>query len=767
MTTIVKRGQSRIPSFLAVIMLCATPLLAQDADTPATPATPDTPDTPADRVPIDTSADEFDYDSKSGVLILKGNAVIIRQDTGATLSADQIRFNEKTGKGVATGNVVVTEQGKEWSGDKLEYDVNEKSWTGHGIVGGERSVYSEDPFTLRAMEIDRVSRNQYVVRDVVATTCDPDDPYPPYRVKARKMVVTPGERIKGYGTTIYFGRVPVMWTPFWTKNLDEDSGWHLRPGYNSRLGAFLLSTYRTPLNDYIRSETHIDAYSERGVGLGQDFGWRDPVDGAWYGKIRTFYLDDDMPFEDDEDPTASPVDEDRYRIRVEHSAYFTPNDYFLSDFNYLSDPDVLEDFFDREYRGAAIPDNFASFTHRDDWYAAELLLRPRLNDFYEVTARIPEGTVTLPRQRIADSPYFYEGKTSLGYLERLFEDGSSTDDYSSFRLDSKNTLLYPTKQFGFLNVIPRVGYRATYYSDTRELKTETPLVLALVTNSTIEADGSTSTVVTAEFVEGDAVTREVEGSADLRNVVEFGLESSFKAFGMYESASGEPLRHVVEPRVNYTYVPEPDVVPSELLTFDRVDTLDESHTVTFGVRNKMQAKRFGRSHDLVDVDARTTLLVEDVDKTGRDFTPLEIDAEITAADWADVEIFIAYDFEESMLDRLSSELHLRSGGPWSSDLEYRYRETTSETTSLLLGELIYTPNPEWSFSLYGRHEFEQSELEEVAVEVQQTLDCLAWRAGVGVVPSHTRSDGSVRDDEWQASIEFWLTDFPNVGLGAR
>ena len=744
-------------------MLVANPMAAQDATAPADAVAPAAPD---GRVPVDTRADEFEYDRTSGSLILKGNAVIIRQDTGSELRADEIRFNQKTGKGRASGNVIVIEAGKEWRGDELEYDINQKTFRGSGR-SGKRSVYREDPFTLRAMEVDQVSKNEYILRDAEGTTCDPNDPYPPYRVRARKMVVTPGERIKGYGTSIYFGRVPVMWTPYWTKNLDEDVGWHFQPGYNSRLGGFLLSSYRTPLNDIVRSESHIDVYSERGVGVGQDFAWRDPVDNAWYGQVGGYYIDDDMPFEDNEDPTGSVVDNERYRLRLQHSATFTPKDYFIADFSYLSDPDVLEDFFDRDYRASAIPDNFAAFTHRDDWYTAELLLRPRLNDFYEITARTPEGSVTFPRQRIADSPYFYEGETSIGYLERLFPDGSTTDDYSSFRLDSRNALLYPTKQLGFLNVIPRVGYRATYYSDTRDFATETPLVLALVTNATIEADGSTGSVVTAEFVQGDAVTRQVEGSADLRNIVEFGVESSFKAFGMYESASGELLRHVIEPRVNYTYIPEPDLVPSELLPFDRVDTLNEAHTVTFGLRNKMQAKRFGRSHDLVDVDARTSLLIEDVSNTGRDLTPLEIDAEITAADWVDLEVFLSYDFEESLLNRLNTEVHLRSGGPWSSDLEYRYRETSIETTSLLLGELIFTPNPEWSFSLYGRHEFEAAELEEVAVGVQRTLECLAWRAGVGVVPSHQRSDGSVRDDEWQATIEFWLTDFPNVGIGAR
>ena len=38
------------------------------------------------------------------------------------------------------------------------------------------------------------------------------------------------------------------------------------------------------------------------------------------------------------------------------------------------------------------------------------------------------------------------------------------------------------------------------------------------------------------------------------------------------------------------------------------------------------------------------------------------------------------------------------------------------------------------------------------------------KAGVGLLPGYTRTDGSEQDDEWRAILEFWLTAFPKQGL---
>ena len=45
----------------------------------------------------------------------------------------------------------------------------------------------------------------------------------------------------------------------------------------------------------------------------------------------------------------------------------------------------------------------------------------------------------------------------------MYPDGSAKEDYDAFRFDTSHRLYYPTKHFGWLNFIPRTGYRGTWY----------------------------------------------------------------------------------------------------------------------------------------------------------------------------------------------------------------------------------------------------------------------------------------------------------------
>ena len=67
-----------------------------------------------------------------------------------------------------------------------------------------------------------------------------------------------------------------------------------------------------------------------------------------------------------------------------------------------------------------------------------------------------------------------KAKRSVALLRRNFAEGATLSgsllqDYDAFRADSFHQFLYPNTYFGWLSVVPRVGFRATYYSDTRDL----------------------------------------------------------------------------------------------------------------------------------------------------------------------------------------------------------------------------------------------------------------------------------------------------------
>src|SRR6185437_11826279 len=77
------------------------------------------------------------------------------------------------------------------------------------------------------------------------------------------------------------------------------------------------------------------------------------------------------------------------------------------------------------------------------------------------------------------------------------------------------------------------------------------------------------------------------------------------------------LRHIVQPSVNYVYVPSPNDHPTQLPQFDyelpslrllpiefpeynSIDSIDSQNVLRFGLRNQLQTKRDGQVRDFLD-----------------------------------------------------------------------------------------------------------------------------------------------------------------------
>ena len=154
-------------------------------------------------------------------------------------------------------------------------------------------------------------------------------------------------------------------------------------------------------------------------------------------------------------------------------------------------------------------------------------------------------------------------------------------DFSATRADTFHQITLPETFFGWLNVTPRVGGRFTYYG---------------------AATGPGATNLTSED----------------RGVFNTGAEISFKASRVWEGAQSDfwdvgGLRHIIEPSINYVYIPQPNVLPSQVPQFDyeltnslrmlpidfpdynAIDTINSQNTIRFGLDNRLQTKRNGEN----------------------------------------------------------------------------------------------------------------------------------------------------------------------------
>lgn len=666
--------------------------------------------------PIEATADSLEY-SQSGSILKATGHVVIKSGTNQ-LSADRVTAKLDSREMWATGHVVFTQGSNAWTGEKLYCNME----SGLLCADGTNSEFTVDPFHGLVRGGFRKLGDTVTGSDAMVTTCNLPYPGWHYCLKAARATLVEDRSISVTHGFFYLAGIPVLYVPYWEKSADGN-GISLVPGYSSSMGAYLLTSYDYGMTDVLRGSTRLDYRTRRGLAFGQDLSWTG-ANRSWSGGLELYGMRDDDPLID-RDPSIS-IGENRYRMLLFHNQAFADRTRLLTRIHYLSDAYMLDDFFRSEYRLEPQPDNFVSFTHLGEDYTAGLSFRPRLNDFYDAVARIPEVQLEFPLQQLADSRFYYESQTAAGYLERLWAAGNTNASYAAFRLDSRQSISSPLR-IGFLNFVPRVAARGTYYSATP----------------------ATATEVT-------------DGGSAFRTMCEAGAQLSFKLFKTYIEATETDggLRHVAEPYANYTYIPDPNLGPADLYSFDDVDTLGGQNGLRLGVRNKLQVKRNGQPFDLVDLNT----WVDGNFNAGTNentFGFLYMDARLRPWHGVSLDCDGKFSLDRGTAEELNTHLVVKTTPAISTDMEYRFLRDQS---SLLCGKFTYSPSERWSYTYAARYEIRDSRLEEHSLWIQRNYDCMCVAIGLNQIPSYTRTDGTVQEDEYQGLFKMWLKAFPKFGI---
>jgi lipopolysaccharide assembly outer membrane protein LptD (OstA) len=650
---------------------------------------------------------------------------------------------------MATGNVVFVKGTAVWRGETFTYNLADGTWS----TGGFDAMY--DPFHMTATAAAKTN-DYFLLNRAIVTTCTNDVDHAHYSMKCKRVRVYPNDHFVARHMVLRFGGVPVFYLPYWYSSLnDRTVGTSVQAGYRSRMGAYVLTATKYWMTPNLRGITHLDYRTERGPAVGQEVGWVNDAN-TGQGRIYGYFLDDQGVEKDFEKGYRNEViDSQRYRLTLDHRQTFGPKDYFLSEFTYLSDQYVLEDFFEKEYRKSFQPQNYATFVHREENATLSLSAYKRLNDFYEAVDRLPELALDVQRVQIADTPLYYESRNSVAYLEKLYPEETGRDGYSSGRADSSHEIYYPTRNFGFLNITPRTGYEATYYTETVEWSSVTQYVDTVTTNTGGVVVNGTKTNVTR--------IANSTGS-DLRSIVNMGLETSFRSFKVInneENMFGTGLRHVVEPYADYTFVPEPNLRPGQLYQFDEIDALDRRNDVKFGLHNQLQTKQQKSVSDIADVDVYTTYSFEEAD-ADEPFSTVGMKSEFNLASWCRIFMDGTYDLYEGQVNTFNTQGRF-TRDDWRLTLDQRY---VVDYSSLLTTDLAWLPNKRWEFGIYDRYEFQTSNLEEQGLTVTRKFDCMSVGGGGSYLPAYTSIDGSKREEEYRVMFELTFTAFPNLKVGS-
>ena len=412
--------------------------------------------------------------------------------------------------------------------------------------------------------------------------------------------------------TFYVGNVPIFWWPYLYQSLSDAFSFTVSPAFLSSWGPSLLTQVTFPIRENIKGRVRLDYRGRRGVAIGFESDIDYGKDNSSWAKLKTYYLQDQNPLLNRTALPRGAVPTGRYRLSLEDHTEFTDDIYGIVDITKLSDAFVMQDFYQNEFRINPVPDNVVALAKTDPFYTLTAIARFQANEFFEQTERLPEVVLDIKRHALFGGPIFYEGESGFANLERAFADGSAFEDYSAIRLDTFHQLLYPNTYFGWLSIVPRVGFRGTYYTETRDL------------GKTVF--GPSSNPFVPDFLLPDPTLANpiVFGGNTFRTVFNAGAEASFKISRDWEDVQSrafglDGLLHVIQPFTNFSYVANGGADPASILQFDRfepstqlrpidfpqftsIDSIDNWTVWRLGVRNRLETRRDDETFTWLEVD---------------------------------------------------------------------------------------------------------------------------------------------------------------------
>lgn len=566
--------------------------------------------------PVEITADG-DTRFENGVAVADNNVQI--HYNGTAIYADHAEYNPDTRDVLLVGNVRIYSGESLFNGQRAFYNLETKQMRALEFDG------SHNPLKFSSLSAKGFGTREFRLRDSDITTSDSS--MPDWHIHAHTIRLYPNDRVVLLNTTLYVGKIPVIWLPYAYSSLNHN-GINFSPGYDSTWGGYLLSSYTFPVGtgDNFLATIHSDIRSLHGYAIGFDAALKFGKNDRNVGKFISYYANDTNPSAF-KDQLPEPVNHSRYRIGYQQKLFLTDDIYATFDITKLSDDDFMQDFYPTENFYNPQPDNNITLTKLDDIYALSLVTRWQMNQFQETTERKPEAAIDFKQEPLFGLPVYYDGTTSLGQLNRSFStnapNGSSNApsniDYGAARFDTLHQLSAPMTLFGWLSTVPTLGIRGTFYNQGGDYQNTNGEILTYPYSAT-----STNSLHSTGNV--------------FRPIFNASLENSFKMSRAFEDIQIrwlglDGVRHVFQPYSNLSYVYAGGPNVNQVLQFDRllpnnpnsttksgyqpsstqveplnfpqfaaIDAIDTWAIWRLGVRNRLQTRRDGATYDWYYLD---------------------------------------------------------------------------------------------------------------------------------------------------------------------
>ncbi len=656
---------------------------------------------------VDMTGDTIEYSTDGQKISAKGHVVINYQ--GASLMAEEVDLERATNIAHAKGNVrLKTDQG-EIRGEEITFNFETKT----GEFNNAKIITA--PFYGTGKKIAKVSDKKIEMEGATITTCDLDKPH--FHMFSKKIDMFPGDKLVARGTRFMLGNIPLLYVPRVTQDLrGKEPFLTFTPGYDKDWGAFLLSTARFRLNDDVKARLHVDYRERKDLAEGLDVDYK--TENFGNGAIRTYYMNERNIQSKHliSERTLPTIERERFKAEWRHKWQIDEKTDAIWQYYKISDNQFLKDYFEREYDRDSNPETFFLLTRALNQGVVSLRTDARVNRFDSTVERLPEIQYDLPSYKLGESNFYFTDKTTYSNLE-LKDPSPSEVHRETMRVDTDNELNYPMK-VGIVEFKPFVGGRSTYYTKTKD----------------------------------------PEKYDSIRGIFRTGASLSTKFYKQFDVETNvlgldiNRLRHIITPSIDYEYDHTPTVKPSQLDTFDTVDTLDRMHLLTFSLENKLQTKRNDKTVELLRfILAQDFRLKEDPEGGG--FDEARADMDFRPTDWLTLYFDSAYGTREEHLKSANFDLYVNHGDKWSIGVGKRFEYAVDDQ---LTSNFYYKLNPKWSIKTYERFDLDRGILKEQDYILSRDLH--EWIMDVNF--NQTRGEGS------EVMLIFTLKAFPEMTIDA-
>ena len=708
-------------------------------------------------LPIEiTSTGETRYEN--GIATARDNVAIHVGDTD--IYADYAQYNSSTHEITAEGHVRIYRDVNIYLADHGVYNIDTKQ------IRATNVRTESDPYFIGGENVTEISENGYRIENGTFTTHDSPDAN--FHLRAHTIRVYEKDRVVFQNVTLYVGKVPIFWWPYLYQSLSDAFSFSISPAFLSSWGPSLLTQVTFPITDNIKGRVRLDYRVRRGVAIGFEADMNYGKDDTSWAKLKTYYLQDQNPLLNQTNEPRKDVPTGRYRISLEDKTEFTDDIYGIVNVTKLSDPFVMQDFYQSEFRINPVPDNVVALAKTDPFYTLTGIARFQANEFFDQTERLPEVVLDIKRHALFGGPVFYEGESGFADLRRKFPNDSEFESYSSTRFDTFHQLTYPNTYFGWLSIVPRVGFRGTYYGESRDLgKTIFPVDLNPFTPDFILPDPTLAHPIAF-------------GGDTFRTVFNAGTEASFKISRTWEEVQSrtlglDGLLHVVQPFTNFSYVSENGPDPAAILQFDRflpstqlraidfpqftsIDSIDNWTVWRVGVRNRLETRRDDQTITWFEVDTFVDVNFENsFDRTP--YSNLFNNIRFAPLPWATFTVGSQVPAFDKGFTEVNTSLSVQPIANLQLSLSHRYLNDNPSflDSSLFVVGGYYRLNDNWGFGAQEIYEEATGVLEQQRYSVYR--DLTNWVASFGAV---IRDNDGVK--EYGVLFTFTLKAFPKIGF---